>query len=108
MNFTSACGPLQFYIVISMISVIIQIYMTYTTKKWTWVNEHKMAIFGAAVFNIIVFILYGTIINTLCKSNKNMAWLLIFMPFVLAFIAIILVLSGILINTTSSKIKELV
>lgn len=93
------CGPLQVYILICLISFIIQIHHTYTQRSWSWVNRNKISIFLGLLFNLVVFLFWGKVINSLCISNnKNIAWILIFAPLALSLFISALLIGGYLIE----------
>tara|TARA_B110001469_G_C9575641_1_gene285477 strand:- start:699 stop:1028 length:330 start_codon:yes stop_codon:yes gene_type:complete len=95
MKFATMCGPLQVYVLICLISLLIQLHNTYTKRTFSWVTNNKVKILIAFIFNFTLFVFWGRIINSLCMSqNKGMAWVLIFAPLILTLFTTLLVLGG--------------
>ncbi len=105
MQFSKMCGPLQVYVIICLISLLLQLHNMYTTQSFSWVNSHKVHLLLTAVFNIGLFLFWGTIINSLClTNNRRTAWVLIFAPLVLALVTTALFLSGAFITKVGEEV----
>ena len=107
MQFSKMCGPLQVYVIICLISLLLQLHHMYTKQTFWWVNSHKVHLLLTAVFNIGLFLFWGTIINSLClTNNRRTAWVLIFAPLVLAVVTTALFISGAFITKVSKEIDQ--
>jgi hypothetical protein len=108
MKFGEMCGPLQLYVLICLISLVLQLHNTYTTKSLSWVNQNKTAILIAIVFNFVLFVFWGRVILSLCKTNnKGMAWILIFAPVVMSLFVTFLMVSGAIVNKATDEVGRL-
>ena len=106
MNFGSMCSPLQVYVLICLVSFILQLHATYTSKPWSWVNRNKLSLFMSFVFNLVIFVFWGKVIHSLCLTkDKDLAWILIFAPVVLALFTSALMLSGMVIEKVGEEIR---
>jgi len=107
MNLLNYCGPLQFYIFISVFAVILQFYHTYSKQSWSWVNKNKIIIFLSLIVSIITFLFFAKVIETLCKSNKTLAWIYVLFPLFIVGIIIVLLTGGFILDKTYSGVKNL-
>ena len=108
MKFAKMCGPLQLYVLMCLISFLIQLHNLYTTKSFSWINSHKIHLVLTLIFNIVVFIVWGRVLNSLCMTqNKDLAWILLFFPLFIALITTGLFLSGVFLNKVDEEIHHL-
>jgi hypothetical protein len=100
------CSPLQVYVLICLISFILQLHTTYASKPWSWVNKHKLSLFLSFVFNLVIFVFWGKVIHSLCLTkDKDLAWILIFAPIVLALFTSVLMLSGLVVEKVGEELR---
>ena len=57
MQFSKMCGPLQVYVIICLISFLLQLHNMYTTQSFSWVNSHKVHLLLTASSISALFIL---------------------------------------------------
>lgn len=108
MKFAKMCGPLQLYVLMCLISFLIQLHNLYTTKSFSWVNAHKVHLLLTLVFNFVVFVLWGRVINSLCMTqNKMIAWILLFFPLFIALVTTGLFLSGVFMQKVGDELDSL-
>jgi len=106
MNFENMCAPLQVYVLICLLSFILQLHATYSSKPWSWVNSNKLTLFLSFVFNLVVFVFWGKVIQSLCLTkDKDLAWILIFAPIALAIFTSVLMLSGMVVEKVGDEIR---
>jgi uncharacterized protein with PQ loop repeat len=106
MNFGTMCAPLQVYVLICLLSFILQLHATYSSKPWSWVNRNKLTLFLSFVFNLVVFVFWGKVIQSLCLTkDKDLAWILIFAPIVLALFTSALMLSGLVVEKVGDTLR---
>ena len=106
MNFENMCAPLQVYVLICLLSFILQLHATYTSKPWSWVNRNKLSLFLSFVFNLVIFVFWGKVIHSLCLTkDKDLAWILIFAPIVLALFMTVLMLSGLFVEKVGDELR---
>ena len=106
MNFENMCAPLQVYVLICLLSFILQLHATYSSKPWSWVNRNKLTLFLSFVFNLVVFVFWGKVIQSLCLTkDKDLAWILIFAPIVLALFTSALMLSGLVVEKVGDTLR---
>ena len=102
------CDPLQLYVFICLISFLIQIYNTYTIRTFSWIKSHKLHLIISFLFNFILFIIWGRVINSLCKTdNKMISWILIFFPIFMALLTSALFISGVFISKVGKEIEDI-
>ena len=94
------CTPSLVYFVISSIAIIIMFFQNFGNR-----NVYCLGAFNCDVSNVsmifiikILYVLFWTwILNLICNSGyKNVAWFLVLFPFILFFILIALLFTGLI------------
>lgn len=93
MKFSKMCGPLQVYVLLCLISLILQVHVMYTNSSWKKIYNQKLNIITSLIFNFVIFVFWGKILNSLCMTNNNtIAWMLIFAPIIFGMVSVVLVM----------------
>lgn len=94
------CTPALVYIIISFIAILIMFFQNFGNR-----NVYCLGNFNCDVSNVstifiikILYVLFWTwILSLICESGyKNVAWLLVLFPFILFFILIALLFTGLI------------
>ena len=77
-KFSKLCGPAQFYLVLSLVSLVI--YMMNMLEY-----KHKMNTMAGIIIQGIIVLVWTCVLNWVCslKYGTKVAWLLIFLPMLL-------------------------
>jgi phosphotransferase system glucose/maltose/N-acetylglucosamine-specific IIC component len=80
-EFNKLCSPAKFYLVISVISVLIYILAMMN-------HVDKMHTSNGLVVQVIGAIIWTLVLNWICsaKHGNTIAWILVFLPLILAFV----------------------
>mgnify|MGYP001174766330 CR=1 FL=1 len=109
MKFSELCGPLQIYIVLSLLGFLLQLYNVYITRNMSWIRKNLTFLVISVIMTLVVFVFWGRVIHSLCETkNRELAWILIFFPFVMLILYIILFIAGALVDVTASEVKRLI
>jgi hypothetical protein len=99
--FGKLCDPAKFYLVLSFFSVILYL-----------LNPDKMGMSqtnGVGV-QVLIMLLWTYILNWVCsmKHGRNIAWFLVFLPFLLLFMLLVMLikLTGSIDEETLEELKE--
>ena len=92
-QFNNLCKPSQFYLFMSITSIVIMLIQNMTDSRKYCVGTYECNI---EFSNIIIFVsklayvfLWTIIFNSLCKNGySNLAWGIILVPFILMFMMI--------------------
>ena len=94
------CTPALVYIIISSIAILIMFFQNFGNR-----NVYCLGTFNCDVSNVstifiikILYVLFWTwILNIMCGAGyKNVAWLIILFPFIIFFILIALLFTGLI------------
>tara|TARA_B100000941_G_scaffold280625_1_gene247224 strand:+ start:227 stop:610 length:384 start_codon:yes stop_codon:yes gene_type:complete len=84
-TFNGLCGPAQFYLVISLISLVI--YLINMVE-----HRNQMNTASGLTIQAVLVIIWTIILNWVCslKYGTKVAWFLVFLPMIMVLMALIL------------------
>jgi len=95
------CSPALVYFVISCISILIMFFQNFGNRNIYCLGTYTCDVSNVTTIFIIkiLYILFWTwILNIMCGAGyQSVAWLLVLLPFILFFVLLALMMSGIYI-----------
>ena len=88
-GFKNLCGPAQFYLFISIVSILIMWVYNYYNVDVYCLGGYTCNVSTPLIFLVkIVYVLFWTwILNLICNSGAtNLAWFLVLFPYILLFV----------------------
>lgn len=84
--FKKLCGPAQFYLVLSLMSLVLYLLQMMETRN-------KINTLVGFVMQVVVVVLWTCILNWVCslKYGNKVAWFLVFLPILLVFTMLLVV-----------------
>lgn len=94
------CTPALVYIIISSIAILIMFFQNFGNRNIYCLGSYNCDVSNVSIIFIIkiLYVLFWTwILSLICESGyKNVAWLLVLFPFILFFILIALLFTGLI------------
>lgn len=94
------CTPALVYIIISFIAILIMFFQNFGNRNIYCLGSYNCDVSNVSIIFIIkiLYVLFWTwILSLICESGyKNVAWLLVLFPFILFFILIALLFTGLI------------
>ena len=103
-KFNKLCSPAQFYLVLSLFSLVI--YLVNMLE-----HKNKMNTASGLIVQTIVVILWTCILNWVCsfKNGSNIAWFLVFLPLLLVLVLLLVMYHFIdTMDLSKEDLKELI
>lgn len=94
-TYNSLCKPAQFYLIISMVGYVFMIFQNLNSKSTftlgTYQCSHENPSYILLV-NAIYIMVWTWVLNMICKINPNISWVIVLLPFVILFLAMMMIL----------------
>lgn len=94
------CTPALVYIIISSIAIIIMFFQNYGNRNIYCLGSYNCDVSSVTtifIIKILYVLLWTWILSLMCGAGyKNVAWLIILFPFILFFILIALLFTGLI------------
>ena len=84
------CTPAYFYLVVSIITIIIMAFQNYNNVNVYCLGNYSCQTYSTLLIFItkIMYVIFWTwVLNLICRGGgKNVAWFLVLLPYILLFI----------------------
>ena len=93
--YANLCKPAQFYLIVSLFAFVIMAVQNLGSSSEFRVGSYSTPHSNPVMilfFNIVYVLLWTWMLNLICKINPNISWVIVLLPFVLFFVAMLAVL----------------
>lgn len=99
-KFKKICTPALFYLIISIISIVITLFMTTEDRSIYCLGNINCDIFFISIvliIKIIFMLLWTWILDLICKAGySSISWFLVLLPFIIIFLFIFIIFYDVL------------